>query len=116
MTSLAFSTSVETFIFADPDDDRFMLRSHPKQALYRVVLLHSSTDSKCLFDQIIESLLTNERRLMLDKPTKLKGYKQNQISYICLVRSGCNVMDGLSSPEIVGCCTDFATLIYMTPR
>ena len=91
--------AAEVIAFADMFDDAFTIRSQLQQALRKDVVMHLSTDSKCLFQIISKSSRTNEKRPMLDICATRQAYKQKQISNISFVRSERNLADGLNKPR-----------------
>ena len=90
------SMAAETLAFVDGFDNAFILRHDLQRMLGKGVPLLMLTDAKALFDVIIGSKYTPEKRLMVDLAAIREAYNERTISNIGLIRSEHNPADGLT--------------------
>jgi hypothetical protein len=82
--------------FADTFDDAFSLKSDLASILGKTIPLLILTDSKPLFDVMVCSKYTTEKRLMIDISAAREGFNRHDITNICLISSEDNIADSMT--------------------
>lgn len=90
------SMAAETMAFADTFDDAFSLKSDLASILGKTIPLLILTDSKPLFDVMVCSKYTTEKRLMIDISAAREGFNRHDITNICLISSEDNIADSMT--------------------
>ena len=78
---------------ADSFDYSFPMKYDLELLLSRRISLQIFTDSKSLFDVIIQASKTSERRLMIDISATREAYEKQEIADIGLIESKYNLAD-----------------------
>lgn len=76
--------------FSEAADAAYALKMEMERLLSKVVPLKALTDSKQLFDSVINATRTKDRRLMIDLKACKEMYQRKEISDLGLVKSEFN--------------------------
>jgi hypothetical protein len=101
-----FVLRAEMLAFSEGFDRAFAIRHELKSLLSSTVPISVLTDSKGLFDVIVESSSTQERRLMIDVAAAKQAYDCKDTSDIGFIRSPFNIAEGFTKPGICSALVD----------
>jgi hypothetical protein len=90
------SMAAETMAFADTFDAAFSLKSDLASILGKTLPLLILTDRKPLFDVMVCSKYTTEKRLMIEISAAREGFNPHDITNICLISSEENIADSMT--------------------
>lgn len=86
----------ETYSFADCFDSAYTLKDELYRVFRKTVTIAMLTDSGCLFDVVVKSTRTSEKRLMIDIATARDAYEKFEIDDIGWISGATNMADALA--------------------
>jgi transposase InsO family protein len=110
------SMAAETMAFADTFDAAFSLKCDLTSILGKPLPLLILTDSKPLFDVLISSKYTTEKRLMIDLSAAREGFNRHDITIICLISSEDNIADAMTKLSSNNALQRLLTLHLINPK
>lgn len=90
----------ETLAFINVFDVVYTLRGDMERILGIVLVVHTYTDSRLLFDALTRGRRTSERRLTVDITAARETYRNQEIACIGLINGHDNPADALS--KVIG--------------
>jgi hypothetical protein len=88
--------AAETMAFADTYDAAYSLKNDLGSILGKNIPLLILTDSKPLFDVVIWTKYTTEKRLMIDLSAAREGFARRDVTNIFLIRSEDNIAEPMT--------------------